>query len=288
MAQIWQRLTQSLTPRGSQGADPAPPVPEPSTDANDAGLTLIVAGNMFTLDDAEIVVEENRPGSGAFSEARKTGQTQMETLVDLPEMSSYWRRLKFSVLDFDWLTTLGDIFSVRPGGHATMPDFWTYGRHNFPVVSARLKAILEEAWPEGSYFFPCHVYKREMSAPPIDSQMQRASAVAGGPLGIDAPQRYFYWVIRNELRLTVHRMLNWDRSLRRKVKPRQPTTKPMYEMTANPAVGQYMSRMAYCCFLPAEIFLQRDLYKKIIVTGMTGFSEARGHTINRGENVAHV
>jgi hypothetical protein len=188
----------------------------------------------------------------------------------------------FTVQDFDKLHEIADTFSVRPGGHGSLPDIWILGA-NFPIVSARLRAILEDAFPDGSYFFPCPVYERVNDAPPMSNWMKRDELLAGGPLGADAPQNFSYWVIRNKLMF--RKPPGWKRP---RSKPRHPVGAAMDEMAANPAVGKYMAQMPICRFLPTDVFHRRTLCNRIRAAGMTGYSEARGHTINRGENTAHL
>lgn len=235
-------------------------------------LVLVAPGYMYSLSKAEPEVEREakRAGAIAGAAARQEGWIAAERKTDLPGMPG-WRHLRFTVLDFEPLSEHCELISVKTGSHPTIPDYWTYGP-TFPVVSARLKALLQDVWPEGSYFLPCPLPERQ-------SDIRKP----GGPLKGDAPQKFFYWVIRNRLMFAAPE--DW---VKPKLLPPSPTTNPMFEMAANPAVRLYIATLPFSCFQPNQVLLQRSVYDRIRAAGMTGFAEMRGPTIDRGENVAHI
>ena len=245
-------------------------------------MTLVVAGNVFTLAEAQIIVERKGRGVHAFAWAGSEGWVDPRQKEDLPKMPN-WYEHHASVLDFDKLAELGHSFSVKPGGHAIMPDFWTYGRDSFPVVSARLKTLLEEADPEGSYFFPCPVHERAKDAPPMDNQIEQQKQLAGGELGADAPQQYFNWVVRRSLNF--RKPEGWK--LPRDIKPPIHSNK-LSELVNNDAPYAYAAQFPLVCLNETTILHQRAVYDRIRAAGMTGYIEAKDHRIRPGENTAHV
>ena len=245
-------------------------------------MTLVVAGNVFTLAEAQIIVERKGRGVHAFVFGAREGWIGKTRTDDLPDMP-HWFHLNKTVLDAQKLAELGHSFSVKPGGHATMPDFWTYGRDSFPVVSARLKTLLEEADPEGSYFFPCPVHERANDAPPMDNQIEQQKLLAGGELGADAPQQYFNWVVLKSLNFL--KPEGWKMP-RDKMAPID--NDKLSVLVNNDAPYAYAAQFPLVCLNETTILHQRALYDRIRAAGMTGYIEAKDQLIRPGENTAHV
>ncbi|MEM9798040.1 MAG: hypothetical protein AAF919_16220 [Pseudomonadota bacterium] len=270
---------------GADTSEPSVGGPDAEAAAAASGLTLVVQGWVGMAAEPQLIVEKEGRPAHDISGSRDEGWGDTQYRTDIPNLPN-WRHLTRSVLDFDRLHELGAAFSVRPGGHAYMPDFWNFGT-NFPVVSRRLRTMLEDAFPEGSYFFHCPVHERLVEAEPQglkEGQIAHTERLRGGPFGDDAPQDYSFWVVRNTMSFI--KPEGWKKP--RDILPKHPTTKSTYAMTADPAAQAYMATMPFCCFLPDQVFFQRTLYDRIRTEGMTGFHEMRGRTINMGENTAHV
>lgn len=171
----------------------------------------------------------------------------------LPPQMADWRYVHISIDEASVMARAASR-TISANGLTNMPD--TLGWNPLRLVSRRLRIFLEDAFPEGSMFFPF-----SSSNPAAEKS---------------TPTEFYYWLPR-------HYLSFWPKPKREKHQWMRPQVwgalgghDTTWEMYNNVTFQSFVTDLPFWTPSPTfgEIVFRSDIYKSIKAAGLTGFQEA--------------